>query len=215
VPDFGFSEEEERYRTEVREFAERELSPLRRRWDREREYALEQMRKLLQSGLPQRARQIGPTDVLRGIFAEEVARADFNCVYPLLPLRAGPGGSMEGLGLPLQMAEEVARGEKLQALAITEAETGSDAGHIQTTAVRDGDDWVLNGEKNSVSFPACAIRATVSIALSLLSPATQEVVAEARVILAGDVAAKAEVEVRDASGELVAIGMVVCTAALD
>lgn len=151
MPDFGFSSDEEQFRAEVREFAERVLGPLRKVWDQERQYPVEQMQKLLESGLPERAREIGRSNVLRGIFAEEVARVDFNCVYPLLPLWAGPGGSMEGMGLPPQMAEQVARGEKLQALAITEAGTGSDAGHVGATAVRDGDDWVLNGEKNSVS----------------------------------------------------------------
>ncbi|MBE7518739.1 MAG: acyl-CoA dehydrogenase family protein [Thermoflexaceae bacterium] len=151
MPDFGFSRDEEMFRAEVREFAERVLSPMRRSWDHDRQYPLEQMQRLLESGLPGRAREIGPTNVLRGIFAEEIARADFNCVYPLLPLWAGPGGSMEGMGLPAPLAEQVSRGERLQALAITEAQTGSDAGHAGTTAVRDGDDWVLNGEKNSVS----------------------------------------------------------------
>lgn len=151
MPDFSFSEDEERFRGLVREFAERELKPLRRRWDENREYPFEQMRKLLASGIPEEARRIGPTHVLRGIFAEEIARADFNCVYPLLPLWAGVGATQGGMGMPQEIAEQVARGEKLQALAITEAETGSDAGHLRTTAVRDGDEWVLNGEKNSVS----------------------------------------------------------------
>lgn len=148
---FSFSEDEERYRAAVRAFGERELKPEARRWDQNREYPYEQMRKLAGSGLPEEARRIGPTHVLRGVFAEEIARADFNCVYPLLPLWAGPGGSMEGMSLPSDLREQVASGKKLQALATTEAETGSDAGHIGTTAVRDGDDWVLNGEKNSVS----------------------------------------------------------------
>ncbi len=109
------------------------------------------MQKLLASGIPEEARRIGPAHVLRGIFAEEVARADVNCVYPLLPLWAGIGDAPGGMGMPPDVAEQVARGEKLQALAITEAETGSDAGHIRTTAVRDGDEWILNGEKNTVS----------------------------------------------------------------
>ena len=151
MPDFAFSEDEERFRALVREFAERELKPLRRRWDENREYPYEQMRKLLASAIPAEARRIGPTHLLRGVFAEEVARADFNCVYPLLPLWAGAGSGAGDMGMPREIAEAVSRGEKLQALAITEAETGSDAGHMRTTAVRDGDDWLLNGEKNSVS----------------------------------------------------------------
>ncbi|MFP4474550.1 MAG: acyl-CoA dehydrogenase family protein [Desulfatibacillaceae bacterium] len=47
-------------------------------------------------------------------------------------------------------------GKKWAAMAITEAESGSDSGSISTTAERDGDEWVLNGEK---IFVTCADRA--------------------------------------------------------
>jgi butyryl-CoA dehydrogenase len=45
----------------------------------------------------------------------------------------------------------IARGEKLAAFAITEADAGSDAGRIRTTAVRDGDHYVLNGTKQWIT----------------------------------------------------------------
>ena len=44
------------------------------------------------------------------------------------------------------------RGEKHSCLALTEPEAGADAGSIQTTAVRDGDDWAINGSKRFISF---------------------------------------------------------------
>jgi alkylation response protein AidB-like acyl-CoA dehydrogenase len=48
----------------------------------------------------------------------------------------------------------LARGEKLAAWALTEASSGSDAGAMRTTAVRDGDSWVLNGTKQFITHGA-------------------------------------------------------------
>jgi alkylation response protein AidB-like acyl-CoA dehydrogenase len=46
---------------------------------------------------------------------------------------------------------KLASGEWLGAWGLTEANTGSDAGNMQTTAVRDGDHWILNGTKNWIT----------------------------------------------------------------
>ena len=70
--------------------------------------------------------------------------------------------AMQGLGLgPIVVAgsdaqksewgTKVARGEAIAAFALTEPETGSDAANIAMTARRDGDAWVLNGEKTYIS----------------------------------------------------------------
>lgn len=45
----------------------------------------------------------------------------------------------------------VGRGQAIAAFALTEPDTGSDAARIATSAVRDGDEWVLNGEKSFIS----------------------------------------------------------------
>ncbi len=45
----------------------------------------------------------------------------------------------------------LASGEWLAAWGLTEAEAGSDSGGTKTTAVRDGDSWVLNGSKNFIT----------------------------------------------------------------
>ncbi|HVZ24795.1 MAG TPA: acyl-CoA dehydrogenase family protein, partial [Sediminibacterium sp.] len=46
---------------------------------------------------------------------------------------------------------QLAKGEWLGAWGLTEPETGSDAGNMKTTAVRDGDDWIINGTKNWIT----------------------------------------------------------------
>ena len=46
---------------------------------------------------------------------------------------------------------EIASGSKLAAFALTEPDAGSDAGNIRTTAVRDGDFYVLNGTKQWIT----------------------------------------------------------------
>ena len=58
-------------------------------------------------------------------------------------------------------------GDKWAAMAITEPESGSDSGSIVTTAVLDGDDWVLNGEK---IFVTCADRCDVVVVWATVDP---------------------------------------------
>ena len=55
--------------------------------------------------------------------------------------------------LQAQVVPDVLSGKKFIALAITEAFAGSDVSGIQTTAVRDGDYWVITGTKKSVFIP--------------------------------------------------------------
>ena len=55
-----------------------------------------------------------------------------------------------------QYLSQVASGQSIAAFAMTEPDTGSDAANIATTAVRDGDDYVINGEKTYISNGAIA-----------------------------------------------------------
>jgi acyl-CoA dehydrogenase len=66
-------------------------------------------------------------------------------------------------GSPAQRAElpAFARGEKVAAFALTEPEAGSDVAAIATTASKDGDGWVLDGEKLFISNLGIASHATV------------------------------------------------------
>jgi len=64
----------------------------------------------------------------------------------IYPIMIGGSPEMKEKYLP-----EVAAGNKFAAFGLTEANAGSDAGGIRTTAVLDGDEWVLNGEKTFIS----------------------------------------------------------------
>jgi butyryl-CoA dehydrogenase len=57
----------------------------------------------------------------------------------------------------------IARGEKLAAFAITEADAGSDAGRIRTTAVKDGDHYVLNGTKQWITNGGAEIYTVIAV----------------------------------------------------
>lgn len=110
--------------------------------------------------------------------------------------------------------EEAADGSSRLRLRKTARVTGPPSGAIREGVVACLVEAAARAAIDSLDTPTKRDRATVNIALSLLSRATQDIVSEARVLLAGDVAAKAEVEVRDASGELIAAGMVVCAATM-
>ena len=89
-----------------------------------------------------------------GIAHEEIARGDFNAAYVLL-IAALVGAIIARSGDARQQAAflpPICRGEIITALAVTEPSGGSDAAHIKMQARRDGDNYVLSGEKTSISF---------------------------------------------------------------
>jgi cyclohexanecarboxyl-CoA dehydrogenase len=152
--DFSFTSAQQEYRGQLRAFVLAELLPLYRHWDRTSEYPYEQIRKVLRFSEDfWRGREQERDLIVAGITAEEVARGDFNCVLPSV----GPAVTREFLAeapehLKQRWLPLLRTGEKVIGLCLTEAGAGSDMGSIQTSAVRRGDLYVLNGEKNSVSF---------------------------------------------------------------
>src|SRR5262249_17329433 len=89
--------------------------------------------------------------------------ADFNAAYVLL-LSALVGAIVGSRGDDRQRAEylpPICSGEVVTALAVTEPAGGSDAAHVRLQARRDGDTYVLNGEKSSISVGGWADTALV------------------------------------------------------
>ena len=149
--DFAFSEEQEMLRQQVKRFAQEEVAPRRKEWDREKKYPWPLVQRFDKLGL-------GDPDmshVSRGILVEEIAYADFNVAFPIL-VTTLPYKVQHLPGVPRTVAQPlidgVRRGEKMLAFCFTEPEAGSDFANFQTTASRDGDGWVINGCKNSISF---------------------------------------------------------------
>lgn len=113
---------------------------------------------LLGVDLPEELGGLGVDAVTTGLIAEELAYGDFN-------VSAVPVGISLNAAILIRHAQpEVAkewvprmtRGEAIVAICLTEPRGGSDASNLQLRARRDGDHYVINGEKTSITFADCA-----------------------------------------------------------
>jgi cyclohexanecarboxyl-CoA dehydrogenase len=151
---FEFSEEQELFRRTVREFAKKEIAPKIREYERKREFPWDLYRKMGSAGLLglRFGKQYGGQEadaVTMGIAVEEVARAGWQ-----IPLSDIMGEILELNGpeaLKKEWLPAMVKGERMLGIANTEPSTGSDAAAITTRAVRKGESYVLNGEKQYIT----------------------------------------------------------------
>ncbi len=152
---FGHSEEQQQLRKTVRAFCEAEILPHVMEWDESQTFPTDVFRKLGDLGVlgavfPEELGGAGFRYVDYAIIMEELARVD-----PSIALSAAAHISLCTNHIYIAANEEqkrayipkLASGEWIGAWALTEPESGSDAGGTRTKAVRDGDHWVLNGSK--------------------------------------------------------------------
>jgi cyclohexanecarboxyl-CoA dehydrogenase len=166
--DFAFTAEQELLRQTLADFAIRELAPHYMERDSDQDLPRDIVRKLGDLGLcaPMAESQFGGQGldyVSLGIAHEEVARGDFNAAYVLL-LSALVGAIISLHATERQkqaMLPAICRGDHVTGLAVTEPGGGSDAAHVKLAARRDGDAYVLEGEKTSISFASWADTALV------------------------------------------------------
>lgn len=157
--DFRFSDEQERFRDAVRRFARQELAPLYHQGDVTKAFPRRQLAGMAALGLtglriPEAFGGSRQPCVTSGMAAEEVARADFNCGY-FVEQNAFLGDLLQRFGsgeLQERYLPGMAAGTEVMGIALTEPAAGSDAASLQTRAVREGDAYVLSGEKTSVTF---------------------------------------------------------------
>lgn len=161
--DFTFSDQERLFGESVRRYARERLRPDYPTWDRGTPYPRERLRELAELGVmglrvPESYGGSGASYMMAGIAAEELARGDYNTTLFLqialivADILATHGGeTLKRAWLP-----GLASGEKIVAFALTEPNAGSDAAAIATSARRDGDCYVLNGEKASITFAGMA-----------------------------------------------------------
>ncbi len=152
---FDFTEEQQLIRRTVREFAEKEIAPRARHTDETGEFPAETFRKMGELGLmglpfPEEYGGAGVDSISTAIAVEEVARA---CGSTALAYSAHIGlgcAPIALFGTPEQKTRfltPAARGVYMAAFGLTEPHAGSDAGATRTTAVLDGNEWVINGSK--------------------------------------------------------------------
>lgn len=153
--DFRLSDEQELLRRSVREFAEREIAPHIMEWDNAQHFPRELMPKLAALGLmgiqfPVEYGGAGMSAVDYCICIEELARVDPSVSLSVAAHNGLGASHIAMFGSPEQKARfltPLASGDKLAAWGLTEPGSGSDAAAMLTTAVRDGNEWVLNGSK--------------------------------------------------------------------
>ena len=155
---FNMTEDQITIRDSVRKFAEAELAPMYQHWDRSGEFLPKSFTdKLVDMGLlrlrlPEKYGGQGYSFVDCGIVCEEIGRADHQIRYIVSnAIHLGEMASSMHPDLQDEWIPRIAGGE-IMSLAFTEPGGGADAGNIRTKATRDGDHWVLNGEKTSVTF---------------------------------------------------------------
>jgi acyl-CoA dehydrogenase len=148
-----FSEEHEQFRDQVRRFFDREVVPHYRDWEKSGLTPRGFWRKAGEAGLlcttlPVEYGGGGGNFLHACVVTEEMARAGANLgiavhsdmVSPYLMHYASES-------LKQHLLPRLCRGEIVGSIAMTEPGTGSDLKNIRTTAVRDGDDWVISGQK--------------------------------------------------------------------
>lgn len=153
--DFGLSPEQEEIRKLVRDFAEREVKPRAEAIDQTSEFPHDLVQKAAGLGLlgmlvPEAYGGPGLDHLCFAIFIEEIARysaataviLDVHGSVGTEPILLFGSEQQKRRWLP-----KVTAGECLTAFALTEPEAGSDAAHLQTTAVRRDGGYVLNGSK--------------------------------------------------------------------
>jgi alkylation response protein AidB-like acyl-CoA dehydrogenase len=157
--DFRLSEEQELLRRTVREFAEAEIRPHVMEWDEAQQFSMDLLPKLAALGLTgiQFPDEYGGAEMSAidyCICIEELARV---CPGVALSVAAHNGlcsahiGQFGTADQKKKYLPRLVRGEVLGAWGLTEAGAGSDAAAMRTTAVRQGDGWVIHGAKTFIT----------------------------------------------------------------
>jgi butyryl-CoA dehydrogenase len=157
--DFSLSSDQILIRDTVRQFMETEMRPVIREYERAHKYPVAELRKLGELGccgmmIPEEWGGAGTDTISYAVMIEEVARVDASTAVVVSVTNTVSAGPILKHATEAQKKKYLARlakGEIIGAFCLTEPGAGSDAGAIQTRAVRDGDHYVLNGTKIWVS----------------------------------------------------------------
>lgn len=155
-----FTEEHDMFRKAVRDYCEKELAPNAEEWEAQRLFP----RQVFED--------MGKLGFLGGRYPEEVGGAGGDAWYTAVFAEELPRSGMAGLAMALLVQSDMAtpiinevgsdeqkeeflvpaiKGEKIAALGVSEPGAGSDVAGIRTTAKKDGDDYIINGQKTWIT----------------------------------------------------------------
>ena len=157
--DFNYNENQKLIAEMIRSFSEKEIIPYMREWDDNQIFPVEVFKKLGDLGLmgvlvPQEfgGSGFGYAEYVTAI--EELAKVDPSIGLSMAAHNSLCTGHIMQFGNEEQKKKylpKLASAEWIGAWGLTEHNTGSDSGGMSTTAVKDGDEWVLNGAKNFIT----------------------------------------------------------------
>ncbi|MET0981623.1 MAG: acyl-CoA dehydrogenase family protein [Telluria sp.] len=153
------TEEHQMIRDALRSYAQERLAPNATRWDKDHYFPKEELKELASLGafgvaVPEQYGGAGLDYVSLALVLEEIAAGDGgtstiisvnNCPVCSIAMMYANEEQKERFLRPL------AQGDMLGAFALTEPHTGSDAAALRTTAVRDGNEYVINGTKQFIT----------------------------------------------------------------
>ncbi|UJW33009.1 acyl-CoA dehydrogenase family protein [Saccharothrix sp. AJ9571] len=169
--DYRLPEEHETLRKTVQEFAATEVAPVIGAIYERGGFPYELVAKMGRMGLfglpfPEEHGGMGGDFFALGLALEELARVDSSVAIAVsagVSLGAMP---LYKFGTPAQKQRwlpALCAGEALAGFGLTEPGGGTDAGATRTTAVRDGDEWVINGSKSFITNSGTDITALVTV----------------------------------------------------
>jgi alkylation response protein AidB-like acyl-CoA dehydrogenase len=169
--DFDLNREQEMIRREVRRFADSEIVPIAQELDETEAFSAELTKKMGEIGLfgmvVSEDYEGQGMDYLSYIIAvEEIARVDGSQAATIAAGNSLGIGPIYYYGTEEQKRKylpKLCSGEALWGFGLTEPTAGSDAGGSKTTAVEDGDHWVLNGSKIFITNAACELSLGVTV----------------------------------------------------
>ncbi len=167
--DFDLTDDQRAIRDMVRTFAHNEIAPHAAEWDEKQHFPRGLFTKLGELGLlgviiPDDYGGAGLGYVEYVVILEEIGAADGGVGLSVAAHNSLCTNHLFMFGseaLRREFLPPLARGEWVGAWGLTEPGAGSDAGGTKTTAVRDGDEWVLNGSKNFITHASVGDAAVV------------------------------------------------------
>ena len=143
----------------ARDFAQQKIKPHVMEWDESQEFPLHILKELGQLGMmgilvPEKYGGAGLTYFEYKAVIEEIAKVDGSIGLSVAAHNSLCTGHILKFGNEEQKQKflpKLATAEWIGAWGLTEPNTGSDAGNMKCTAVRDGDNWVINGTKNWIT----------------------------------------------------------------
>jgi acyl-CoA dehydrogenase len=154
-----YTAEHEAFRDVMRRFVAREIEPFASEWDEAGEFPRELYRKaseigLLGLGFPEEFGGVPADQFMKIVASQELARAGAGGVSASLmshTIGSPPIARAAKPEVRARVLPQVLSGEKISALAITEPSGGSDVANLRTSARREGDVYVVNGEKTFIT----------------------------------------------------------------